>query len=47
MYIYFLWLGLTLFNAMSHEMRSTSKFWWERFIMIALKCDMILFESQI
>ena len=30
-----------------HEMRSTSNFWCQRFTMIALKCDIILSESQI
>ena len=45
MYIYFLWLGLTLIRTIST--RSTSNFWCQRFIMIALKCDIVLSELQI
>ena len=44
MYIYF--VVRADFNK-HYEMRSTSNIWCQRFIMLALKCDIVLFESQI
>ena len=30
-----------------HELRSASNFWCQRYIMLALKCNIVLFASQI
>ena len=39
--IFFCWLWL------AHELRSACNLWCQRFIMLALKCDIVLFASQI
>ena len=46
LYVYILFVIRVDFN-WHHEMRSTSNIWCQRFIMITLKCDIVLFESQI
>ena len=30
-----------------HELRSASNFWCQQYLMLALKCDIVLFASQI
>ena len=46
LYVYILFVIRVDFN-WHHEMRSTSNIWCQRFKMITLKCDIVLFESQI
>ena len=46
MYVYIFFVFRVDINQ-HHEVRSTSNFWCQRIIMIALKCDIVLSESKI
>ena len=45
-YVYIFFVVKLDFNQ-HHETRSASNYWYQRFMMIALKCKIILFGSQI